>query len=407
MRKCLVLVLAALVLPLPSMASYNDHRNHNLDSLERAVAPWTPEAMDKASEEELFLLNNSYRELMLGYRNFNWDKSLYYSRRALIISGKKNWTYANFDAWRNIGILYYGREQYDSASVYFGKASEAIERMEAGATSPISPEGYSELDIDDAKSSLYGTMGNLYNVMGDIPTAREYYAKAGEIFDKNGWNESNAVLYYNIGETWLDERDFKAAEKAYLKSMDYALASQDSLMVAGAQKGLGRLYMEEGKTWKALRYLHQADEYYSCHELQEAMSRKDIFLYMSKALELQRRLLFWLLIGTVVLLLLTASLFFISRKLRKTRLENEEASVVMEEALEDLHQLPQKSEIPLSTREKVILDLLAKGYTSPQIAECLHLSPETIKWYRKKLIVKFDVANVAELVLKAKDAGVF
>lgn len=45
--------------------------------------------------------------------------------------------------------------------MYFGKASEAIERMEAGATSPTSPEGYSELDIDDAKSSLYGTVAEL------------------------------------------------------------------------------------------------------------------------------------------------------------------------------------------------------------------------------------------------------
>ncbi|MBO7544513.1 MAG: helix-turn-helix transcriptional regulator, partial [Bacteroidales bacterium] len=60
----------------------------------------------------------------------------------------------------------------------------------------------------------------------------------------------------------------------------------------------------------------------------------------------------------------------------------------------------------LSDREKEILDLLSKGYTTPQIAECLSLSPETIKWYRKKLLVKFDVANVAELVLKARDAGI-
>ena len=60
----------------------------------------------------------------------------------------------------------------------------------------------------------------------------------------------------------------------------------------------------------------------------------------------------------------------------------------------------------LSEREKEIVDLLSKGYTTPQIAEALSLSPETIKWYRKKLLAKFDVANVAELVLKARDTGV-
>ena len=56
----------------------------------------------------------------------------------------------------------------------------------------------------------------------------------------------------------------------------------------------------------------------------------------------------------------------------------------------------------LSDREKEILDLLAKGYTSPQIAEALNLSAETVKWYRKKLLAKFDVANTAELIAAAK-----
>ena len=57
----------------------------------------------------------------------------------------------------------------------------------------------------------------------------------------------------------------------------------------------------------------------------------------------------------------------------------------------------------LSAREKEILDLLTKGYTTPQIAEGLGLSAETIKWYRKKLLVKLDVSNTAELIATAKE----
>lgn len=52
-----------------------------------------------------------------------------------------------------------------------------------------------------------------------------------------------------------------------------------------------------------------------------------------------------------------------------------------------------------------ILDLIAKGYTAPQIAEALSLSTETIRWYRKKLIEKFDVSNTASLVYAAKEYG--
>lgn len=44
--------------------------------------------------------------------------------------------------------------------------------------------------------------------------------------------------------------------------------------------------------------------------------------------------------------------------------------------------------------------------TVPQIAEKIFLSPETVKWYRKKLLVKFDAANIAEAISKAKDSGI-
>ena len=59
----------------------------------------------------------------------------------------------------------------------------------------------------------------------------------------------------------------------------------------------------------------------------------------------------------------------------------------------------------LSDRERQILALVAGGKTNPQMAEALFLSPETIKWYRKKLLAKFDVPTSAALVSKAKDLG--
>ena len=58
---------AALLLASVSAAAYNDHRGHNLDSLERVVARWTPDAVERASEAELVKLNRAYRDLMLGY----------------------------------------------------------------------------------------------------------------------------------------------------------------------------------------------------------------------------------------------------------------------------------------------------------------------------------------------------
>lgn len=404
-RFFLLPVLALLFLATTPVRAYNDYRGHNLDSLERAVARWTPDAVDRASEAELNDLNRAYRDLMQGYRNFNGEKSMFYARKALEISQRKDWPMANVDALREIGLQFYGREQHDSALVYFTRSLAEVDRMAAGATSFTNPDGYSERECDDMYSMLYGTVGNLYNVMGDIPKAMEYYEKAGALFDKYGWNESNAVLYYNIGETWVDEGDLKAAEKAYLRSMDYALASGDSLMIAGAQKGLGRLYTAKGQTRKALRYLREADEYYINHNREEVETRKDIYECISESLAQQREMLVWLLAGLAALILLFGALMFVLRRLRRSRRQQAETSVVMEETLSDLHAAahPAESATPISEREREILALLAKGYTTAQIADGLCLSPETIKWYRKKLLVKFDVANTAELVTAARE----
>lgn len=58
-------------------------------------------------------------------------------------------------------------------------------------------------------------------------------------------------------------------------------------------------------------------------------------------------------------------------------------------------------DIKLTRREMTILQEVALGQTTPQIAKNLGLSPETVKWYRKQLLVKFSAATSAEVVRKA------
>jgi len=52
----------------------------------------------------------------------------------------------------------------------------------------------------------------------------------------------------------------------------------------------------------------------------------------------------------------------------------------------------------LTLRERELLKLIVEGYTNPEIAEKIFLSPETIKGYRKNLLFKLGVKNTATLV---------
>ena len=52
----------------------------------------------------------------------------------------------------------------------------------------------------------------------------------------------------------------------------------------------------------------------------------------------------------------------------------------------------------LSRREKEVLELIAEGYTNPQIAEKLFVSPFTVDSHRKNLIAKLNAKNTASLI---------
>jgi len=59
----------------------------------------------------------------------------------------------------------------------------------------------------------------------------------------------------------------------------------------------------------------------------------------------------------------------------------------------------------LSPREREVLQLLAEGKTSSQIAENLHVSVKTIETHRAQLMAKLEVKSVAELTKYAIREG--
>jgi len=59
---------------------------------------------------------------------------------------------------------------------------------------------------------------------------------------------------------------------------------------------------------------------------------------------------------------------------------------------------PKETHLWLSQREREMLKLVAEGLTNGEIADRIFLSPETIKSYRKNLLLKLDAKNTAVLV---------
>ena len=105
-------------------------------------------------------------------------------------------------------------------------------------------------------------------------------------------------------------------------------------------------------------------------------------------------------LGGAIIIGLILALGLILRRNRKLSREKAGADIVIEEALEEK---PLDQE--LTDREMEIVPLLAAGLTSQQIADKVYLSLPTIKWYRKRLLEKFQASNTAELVSILKEKG--
>jgi DNA-binding NarL/FixJ family response regulator len=59
----------------------------------------------------------------------------------------------------------------------------------------------------------------------------------------------------------------------------------------------------------------------------------------------------------------------------------------------------------LSEREREILDLIASGHKNPEIAGQLYLSPKTVRNHVSNILHKLQVADRAQAIIRAREAG--
>jgi DNA-binding NarL/FixJ family response regulator len=59
----------------------------------------------------------------------------------------------------------------------------------------------------------------------------------------------------------------------------------------------------------------------------------------------------------------------------------------------------------LTEREREVLALIARGYTNTAIAEHLVLSPKTVRNHVSNVFSKLQVADRAQAVIRAREAG--
>lgn len=248
--KFLIICLFSVI----SAGAYNDYRNARVDSLEAALKSKNPpEGAD---------LLRAYDELMRGYLPFDGIKASYYGHKALALSYELNGLRVRQDVLRRFAQMHYAREEFDEAIRIFQQALAVVDSMEHD-------KRYTPSDVDDARSCLYGAIGNVYNMQDKAHLAIYYYQLALPIFEKYKWLESQTVLYHNVGELYFLMGNYQEAERNYLMGLSKSSESKDSLMIALSQKGLLRLYINMGDYPKAIKMAGPCYSYYHAHRTEE------------------------------------------------------------------------------------------------------------------------------------------
>ena len=264
-RCCMILALL-LLLPVLTANAYRDHRGRKVDSLEAVLSSGRP-----LSDKELL---GAYIELINGYQNTDGDKTVDYARKALALSYETNSLNAREGALYHLGLTAYGRDDYDVAVDYFMHALAVTDSMRGD-------KRYTETDIDDNLSQLYGALGNLYNIQDKALLAIEYYQRALPIFERHGWLESQCILHHNVAELYLSMGNNEKAQYHYEQAIALGEKSGDSLMMALPRKGLSKILLD-GTYEEALPTVTAAYNYYHAHRSEEPSDYSDILVSMAR-----------------------------------------------------------------------------------------------------------------------------
>ena len=267
LTKRIILSWALLLLLATAAMAYQDHRGVNIDSLEAILAgPHPPRGKE---------LMRVYLPLMRAYQVRDNDRCVYYARKALALSYEINGLNARESALYNLGLMAYGRDEWDLAIDYFQQALAVTDSMR-------SDRRYTPADVDDNLSQLYGAIGNVYNMQDQLLLAIEYYQRALPIFERNHWSQSLTILHHNVGELYLMIGNAEKAERHYLQALNCGTESGDSLMMALARKGLSKIYLDRGDYEQLQRTLLPAYDYYHAHREEELGDYSEILVCMAR-----------------------------------------------------------------------------------------------------------------------------
>lgn len=262
--------------------------------------------------------------------------------------------------------------------------------------------------------------------MGNFEDAYHQLAEAVPVFRKFNNLNSLAIALVQIGEIQAESGIKVESFNAFMEGVDVCTKSGNIYVESRAREGLWKLYKDSDPP-QALKHLERYVELKSRLVTQETNEQMQAFkvkyetLKREQTIQMQKSKLKWAVVCLIMLLILLAlAVVMIVLKIKANRdIERKNAQLVqtiidkqrllslvkenipteMSSEIKDVAsrdvELPQ---IHLTSREKQIAEMCAKGLLSKEIAAQLGISPRTVETHKNNLFKKLGINNTVELV---------
>lgn len=267
MRIVFILLVLAIAVP----RSYTQPNAKIIDSLEKLTSTQKDSALAK-----------TYNELTWQYRLVDKDKAIMYGNKAIELSKKIRFPSSTAQAYNDLGIIYYDKENYDTAIQLYQLAmpirlklndelgvaklynkigivyqkEEQFEKAEEAQLKAL--EIFRKHNNDFGVSYSLNNIGILNQNMGRYDEAIKYQEESIALKEKLGDKMGLAGSYINVGNIYLLKKDMEKTREYYTKGVDICRLLGDKEYLSNALNNLGNLYEQTKEYNKAVAAVNES-----------------------------------------------------------------------------------------------------------------------------------------------------
>lgn len=262
------LALLAMVCPLLLTAQ---QKTPAIDSLEKLL-----------HSQKGTALAETYSNLTWEYRSVDRDAAISYGNKAIGQAKLSHSLSHEAQAYNDLGIIYFDKENYDSALTLYNKSLQIRKQLndehglaklynkigivyeEKGLLEQALDQQLKALSIfekyNDDKGSSYSlnNIGIINQNLGRFAEAITYHERSIALKEKLGDTYGLAGSFINIGNIYQTSKNFKIAENYYKNAVQMARELGDKEYLSNALNNLGQLKYELGDYKAALPMIRES-----------------------------------------------------------------------------------------------------------------------------------------------------